>query len=264
MRKNKKISMMIVLCLILAGTMAFNDTPVVSQILNEQPASIDTVPQKNYQHAMTLAAFDSLIYSLDQQLNATLSQLQNADLEQVRKQAVLELNNIDLNQVMKDIDHSLKAINFNSIMESITAALKEIGLNNEADLHKELSNAAVEINDAKEEINSLNVNQVKHELEAVGKEIEKASAELSRINFSAMFRDVNEQMNLAKAELIKTRQMFVEMESDGLISIKNGFRIKFEKGELFINGKRQLQQVTEKYKNYFNENHFEIEIEKEL
>ena len=54
-----------------------------------------------------------------------------------------------------------------------------------------------------------------------------------------------------------------EMEKDGLISSENGFKIKYKNKELYINGTRQPQSVNDKYRKYFKEEDFEIEIGKE-
>ena len=57
--------------------------------------------------------------------------------------------------------------------------------------------------------------------------------------------------------------MFTEMEQDGLINSKQGFNIEYKNKNLYINGAKQSEQVTSKYRKYFKDEHFEITIDKE-
>ncbi len=47
--------------------------------------------------------------------------------------------------------------------------------------------------------------------------------------------------------------MFEEMKKDGLIDNTNNLDINWKNGKLFINGKQQPDNVSEKYKKYMDE-----------
>ena len=57
--------------------------------------------------------------------------------------------------------------------------------------------------------------------------------------------------------------MFNEMEADGLINTRDGFTIEYKDKDLFINGNKQPEKVTDKYRKYFKGDHFKITIDKE-
>ena len=56
--------------------------------------------------------------------------------------------------------------------------------------------------------------------------------------------------------------MFNEMERDGLISTKEGFSIEYKDRSLYINGNKQTEQVTDKYRKYIKREHFRIDIDR--
>ncbi len=57
--------------------------------------------------------------------------------------------------------------------------------------------------------------------------------------------------------------MFNEMEKDGLINSKEGFTIEYKNKDLYIDGKKQSEKTTDKYRKYFKQDHFKIRIDKE-
>jgi len=57
--------------------------------------------------------------------------------------------------------------------------------------------------------------------------------------------------------------MFNEMEKDGLINSKEGFTIEYKNKDLYIDGKKQSEKTTGKYRKYFKQDHFKIRIDKE-
>ena len=60
-----------------------------------------------------------------------------------------------------------------------------------------------------------------------------------------------------------TKELFTEMEKDGLINPRNGFTVEYKNKDLFINGKKQSEKTTDKYRKYFKQDHFKMTIEKE-
>ncbi|MDQ6756439.1 MAG: hypothetical protein M3004_05845 [Bacteroidota bacterium] len=59
------------------------------------------------------------------------------------------------------------------------------------------------------------------------------------------------------------KEMTTEMEKDGLINKKEGYNIEYKNKELLINGKKQSNEVTEKYRKYFKGEDFQIKRSKE-
>jgi hypothetical protein len=44
-----------------------------------------------------------------------------------------------------------------------------------------------------------------------------------------------------------------ELEKDGLINKKSGYKVQLKDGSLFINGKEQSKETTAKYNKYYKE-----------
>ena len=84
-----------------------------------------------------------------------------------------------------------------------------------------------------------------------------------KTDMSKIMKEVQEGIEKAKQELKQVKAMFNEMEKDGLINPKQGFSIAYKGKDLYINGTKQSEQVTDKYRKYFKEDHFEITIDKE-
>jgi hypothetical protein len=51
------------------------------------------------------------------------------------------------------------------------------------------------------------------------------------------------------------------MEKDGLLNTKEDYSIRYNDGELFINDKKQPQDVTDKYKKYLPKKNIAIKKE---
>ena len=71
------------------------------------------------------------------------------------------------------------------------------------------------------------------------------------------------KLKKAKTELKDTKEMISEMEKDGLVDSKKGFELEYKDKVLYIDGKKQTEKVTEKYRKYFKKEHFKIRIDKE-
>ena len=94
-------------------------------------------------------------------------------------------------------------------------------------------------------------------------EIEKSKNEIKKINIDEIIKNANASISKSKGELQLIKDMFNQMEKDGLISQKEGFTIEYKEKALFINGKKQSEAVSRKYQNYLKRDPFKISISKE-
>ena len=76
-------------------------------------------------------------------------------------------------------------------------------------------------------------------------------------------KEAQQGITEAKEELKQAKAMFNEMEKEGLINQKDGFSIEFKDKDLYINGKKQDENVADKYRKYTKEKNFKITIDKE-
>jgi hypothetical protein len=150
------------------------------------------------------------------------------------------------------------------MVAEVTSSLKDINWgDNDAEVKKALKEAKVEIEKAKVEMKKVDKEEIKKELEKAKIDIEKSKAEIKNIDMDKIMTEAREGIAKGRAEMKQLKLMFNEMEKDGLINIKEGFSVEYKDKELFINGKKQSDDITGKYRSYFHDDHFKITIDKE-
>ncbi len=269
--KNKKaLTGTIAFLLIGAMTMSFQDSPFgYSKYLEKDALKIsagcaDTIPDKEFTESMKMKDFDKLQSELDRTLKQVDAELRKIDLSGIEKQIESSLKSVDMEKIMKDVELSLKSIDMDKMMADISSSLKDIDLkHNTAEIEKALAEAKKEIENAKLEIKDIDKAAMKKEMANAEKEIEKARAEIKKIDLDKIMDEARAGIDKAKAELKLTKEMFTEMEKDGLINSKKGFSIEYKNKDLFIDGKRQPEKVTDKYRKYFKEDPYKITIDKD-
>lgn len=271
MLKHKKAAGAIAVCLMIGGiTLSFQDTPFVNQILNEEKKK-DTVPGKKYHEGMTMKEFDNLSKELDKHMLDVADQLKKIDMEAILKQSELAMKAIDVDKIMKEVELSIKDINIEKISAEAMASVKEIDLGSHTEeIEKAMKKAKEELEQAKVEMKKINTEEIKKEMENAKIELEKSKTELDKtrkelkeLDMDKIMKEAKEGMSMAKSELKDLKTMFNEMEADGLVDSKKGFKIEYKGKDLYIDGQKQPQTVTDKYRKYFNDDNFEIEIKKE-
>ena len=263
--KNKNAIAAIAAIVLLGGIlMSFQDSPAVHLSMKSQDLSEDTLPEKDYRGSMKMKDFDNLMNQLDNTMLQAGDLLKNINLEQIRKQVQNSLKQVDMEKIQRDIELSLKQINLDKIMEEVTSSLKSIDwANNKALINQALSEAKQEIEKSRAEIAHIDMKEIKKDLENARLEIEKSKWEINKIDMNKIMDEAKDGIEKAKEELRQTRTMFSEMEKDGLVSAKDGFTIEYKDKELYINGRKQPENVTDKYRKYFSKDHFKITIDKE-
>ena len=66
------------------------------------------------------------------------------------------------------------------------------------------------------------------------------------------------EVDKAKEEVKGYQEMIYDMEKEGLLNTKEDYTIEYKDGDLFINGKKQPQEVTDKYKKNFRKKNIAI------
>ena len=261
--KNKRTVAGMAVCLFVGIlTLSFQDTPYVKAILDNQGQEPqDTTPPKKKQHSMTMKEFDKLSQDLDRQV---LDEIKQVDLAKIEKEVSENLQKADVDKMMKEVESSLKDIDVQKIMAGASVALKKVDLENiNAETKQAFANAKQEVEKASQEMKNIDREAIKKELEHAKLEVEKSTAEMKKIDMDKIMKQAMEGIDKAKGELKQLKEMFTEMEADGLINSKKGFTLEYKNKDLFINGTKQPQQVTDKYRKYFKEEHFEITIDRE-
>ncbi|MBS1743854.1 MAG: hypothetical protein JST81_12540 [Bacteroidetes bacterium] len=262
-QKNKQAVVLATVCLLIAGiSFSFQDSPNIN-LLQGKPMQKDTVPDKK-DRGMTMKEFENLSDVLDKSLLEVSEDIKKIDLDKALQSAELSLQAIDMEKMLKEVERSLAQTDFRKITaEALSAVNEEEWSNHKTEIEKAMKEAQKEMEQAKEEMKKINVTEIKKEMEQARKEMMKSRDELKKIDFHNIINDAKAEVEKAKSSIKELQTMFDEMEADGLIKKKDGFTIEYLNNDLFINGEKKSSDITGKYRKYFKEDHFKINIEKE-
>ncbi len=263
--KNKKaITGISTAILIGVVTLSFQDSPVVRQKFDVQQSMDDTFPDKNHEGSMKMKDLDELVGDLDKTLLQVGTELKNIDFTSIQKDVEKALKDVDMQKIMREAELSIHSIDLDKIMADVKSSLKDIDWDKKSvEVGEAMREAKKEIEKAHHEINHIDKDVIEKALEETRKELEKTKLEIKKIDMDKIMAEAREGIGNAKEELRQIKAMFAEMEKDGLIDRKAGFSVEYKDKDLYINGKKQPENVTDKYRKYFKDEHFKMNIEKE-
>ena len=186
--------------------------------------------------------FDKPEFELDKNLGKVDAELKNLNFAKLQKDAAeLALKEIDINEIMKNVELALKNV----------------------DMEKIMARASKELEKAKVELKAVDKEAIQKKLENAKKEIEKSKPEFNKIDINKIRDEARAGIDKAKDELKFTKEMFTEMEKEGLINLKAGFTNEYRNKQLYTDGKKQDEKTTGRYRKYFRQDHFKVTIDKE-
>jgi zona occludens toxin (predicted ATPase) len=106
-------------------------------------------------------------------------------------------------------------------------------------------------------VSKIDIDKVKVNMEKVRDEMENNKDKM-KLDLDKMRKDLEK----TKAKLKGYQEMVYKMEADGILKTNSDYKIEYQDGELFINGKKQSAEVTSKYKKYFPKDGVTIRKEK--
>jgi hypothetical protein len=104
-----------------------------------------------------------------------------------------------------------------------------------------------------EEFKKINLDDIKKDMEKV-----KIEMDLNKDHLKIDMEKLKTDMSKLKTELAGIKEMTNEMEKDGLINKGEPINLEFKNKELYINGKKQSPEVSEKYSKYFKGDHYKF------
>lgn len=261
--KNKKYWMGMIACLVIGFvTLSFQDSPlihlqqqgIVAEDMNDLDNITDTMPPEK---KMTAKDLDKLHVELDKAMKLVAEKLKEIDWSKLNLQISESLKDIDLDKIKNSVEQSLKAVDMAAIEKDVQNALKEV------DIQQVNSEIKLAMQEAKRELEKVNWADIKKELAEAKIEIEKAKLELKDLDLGKIMDEAKAGIEKAKTELKQLKTMLTEMEKDGLIDRKKGFKLEFKDGSLYIDGKQQSQAISDKYRKYAKDGKLDISIGKD-
>jgi len=195
--------------------------------------------------------------------------MRSIDAEKIQEQVDNAMRNIDYEKINRQITESLKKIDFDKIQRDLDQSLADVKKVDKEEIKRELEKARKQVQEAmdkedwKEEMKQAQQysrEEVKKELENAKKELAKVKDELKdqKLNMKKELEKARTGIDKAKAELKDYQEMIYDMEKAGLLNTKEDYTIEYRSGDLFINDKKQPQEVTDKYKKYFHKKNIAI------
>lgn len=195
------------------------------------------------------------------------------DAEQLQKQIDQALKSVDMEKISNQVQESLKSIDLDKLQKEINASVKEsLATIDKDELKKHLDEANREVEKTlnskdwkkeMEELKKIDLKEIQIDMERAKDDVKRALEKLDEEKF-----DMKENMGNAWKEIDKAKdefkgyqEMIYSMEKEGLLSTKTDYSIKYKDGNLTVNGKKQPQEVLDRYKKYFS--HEKVTIRKE-
>ncbi len=203
------------------------------------PQPTDTTrPAKKYngKRDYHVGDLDKAMQELDRaqkEMDKTI-QVNFSGMEKEINQAMEEIKNIDFEKISREVTASLKSVNWDKTRAEVDKAMREAEIR-----MKNIDTKQIRMNmeKAKESMKTINLNI---NMDEIKKTVEKSMA-AARVGIEK-----------AKIEIAQLKEFTENLEKDGLIDRKKGYRIRIKKGELYINGTKQPKEVSDKYRKYFN------------
>ncbi|HEX4375074.1 MAG TPA: hypothetical protein VHZ50_17340 [Puia sp.] len=243
---------------------------------NNNHQTQDTVPSKHHHNEFDDMRdekdLDKAMLKLDEALKHINNNMETIDWKKIQEQIQTSMEKVneemkdhklDMEKVQRQVDDAMKNVDFEKIGRETARAMQH--LNENFDINKLNEEVQRGLEAAKEQMNSkefresmdaakkINMDEIRKELENVKDEMEK-----NKIDLKEEMDNAKEGIEKTKEELKAYHELIDGMEKDGLINTKEDYSIEYKDDELFINGKKQSPEITDKYKDYFKENNTRI------
>ena len=257
--KHKKHIAVAVICLLIAGiSMSFYPLqfgPI--QHYDSLAETTDTVPAKSKQEKMTMTEYTKLMRDLNADVQKALEDIRLIDADKLSKEIAASLKDLDADKIKLELAKAMKEVDFTRIEKELHEAMNNVQLGK---INEEVK---ASLEQAKREMEKINMDVINKEIEKAKIEMEKSKNALEKIDFDKIMKEAGASIDKAKQILQLQKEFFTELEKDGLINPKDGFSIEYKNKSLYINGKKQSETVTDKYRHYIPDDHYKITIDKE-
>ncbi len=177
--------------------------------------------------------------------------MQDLDRAMVELDKNLKVDLGKMNRELKSAMAELKNIDFDKIHAEVKASLKEI---DEDGIRSEIKRA---LRDVEKELKELDEEHFHVELDAA-KTATRISRDIIKSSVDVGLKAAKLGIQTAKKELEALKEFTNELEKDGLINKKDGYKIQIKDNELLINDKKQSKEINDKYRKYLKSGNLTI------
>jgi len=172
---------------------------------------------------------------LDVQMQKLDLHMKDLDLK-ISQQVQEALANVDMEKINKEVQENLKNVDFNKIKLEVDKSLR----------------------DAQEQMKNIDMDKMKLQMQELQN---KFNSDEFKKQIEDAMKGAKESIEKAKKDLQDLKDFTDQLQKDGLIDKKKGYSIEWKNGgELYINGKKQSKEISDKYKKYYKKNGWRIEM----
>lgn len=163
----------------------------------------------------------------------------------------LQMKDIDL-KISKQMEEALANIDMEKINGQVQENLKKV------DLDKIKLEVDKSLRDAQEQMKNIDMTKMKLQIQELQN---KFNSEEFKKQIEGEMKNARKSIEKAKKDLQEIIDFTDQLQKDGLIDKKKGYSIEWKNGgELYINGKKQPKEISDKYKKYYKKDGWRIEM----
>jgi hypothetical protein len=187
--------------------------------------------------------------STDRDIDQLDEQMRRLDIQM--KDLDIQIKNLDFEKYQKQLNEAIQKIDMDSFSDKIDKSMKNIDWD---DMRYQLKKGA--------KVNQKLMEQVKLNFEKQKAEFRFNSGKMKE-NFEKSMKNGCRLMENAKEDLKNFMELTNALEKDGLMDKSKGYKIELQDDELYINDKKQSKEISDKYRKYYREGNFTIDINEE-
>lgn len=189
-----------------------------------------------------------------------------------------QMKNIDMQKIQAETQEAMQKINWKKMQQDMQQAQAE--LKNNIDykkMERGMSRSMEETKKAMAHLNEIDMQKIQQQLERVQEglranegqmqeDMERAGKEINENlhkDFRKEMEKAKEGVQKAAEELRSYKEMISEMQKDGLLKNDDTYNIQYKKGDLYIDGVKQTENITSKYRHYFKQENIRLKKSKE-
>jgi hypothetical protein len=193
---------------------------------------------------------------LSKELNGALAKI---DYEKMSKEIENQIKKIDVDKIKTEVNNSiqgakeqLKKIDYEKMSKEIEDQIKNI------DIDKIKTDVNNSIQQAQQQLKQIDMQKLHNEMLELQQNF---NSNKFKMQIQDAMKDAKQSMEKAKQELQDLKEFTDQLQKDGLIDKKKGYTIEWKKeGDLYINGKKQAKEVSDKYSRFYKKDGYKIEM----
>ncbi len=198
--------------------------------------------------------------ALDVQLSKELEEtMDKIDFEKMGKQIEEQMKKIDVDKIKMDVNNSiqeaqdqLKKIDYEKMSKDIGEEMKKIDVDK---IKKDINNS---IQQSQNQLKQIDMQKLHNEMLELQQNF---NSDKFKKQINSAMKDAKQEMEKAMQELQELKEFTGLLEKDGLIDKKKGYTIEWKKeGDLYINGKKQPREVSDKYSRFYKKDGYKIRM----